>query len=56
LIEFRELNLNIPADLGGSGVSRGDEHLPDARRLAKLPGKSVFTPATADHQDFHDAL
>jgi hypothetical protein len=56
LIEFSQLNLDISAELRGPRVSGCDEYLPDAGRLTKLPGKSVFTSATADHQDIHDAL
>ncbi len=54
LIEFREFEVDVTTQLSGPRISGRDKNLLDSGRLTKLPGKRVFTAATADHQNVHE--
>ena len=48
------VDVDVPAELSGPGIPGRDKNLFNSRRLTKLPGKSVFAAATADHQNVHE--
>jgi hypothetical protein len=54
LIQFRDFDVDVPAELSGPRIPGRDKNLFDSRRLTKLPGKRVFAAATADHQNVHE--
>ena len=47
---------DTPGFGGDPGVARGGKDLGHVRIAAKPPGKGVFPPPTAEHQDFHGEI